>query len=39
VFRYIAPEAIQSGKATDKTDVFSFGAVMLEVKKWGFEAL
>jgi serine/threonine protein kinase len=30
-FGYIAPEAIQSGKATDKTDVFSFGAVMLEV--------
>ncbi|KAJ7544968.1 hypothetical protein O6H91_09G100700 [Diphasiastrum complanatum] len=30
-FGYIAPEAVQNGKATTKTDVFSFGAVVLEV--------
>ncbi|XP_059066857.1 L-type lectin-domain containing receptor kinase SIT2-like [Cryptomeria japonica] len=28
---YIAPELIHSGKATPSTDVFSFGALMLEV--------
>ncbi|KAH9297580.1 hypothetical protein KI387_029262, partial [Taxus chinensis] len=28
---YIAPELIHSGKASSYTDVFSFGALMLEV--------
>ncbi|KAG0603070.1 hypothetical protein M758_10G064000 [Ceratodon purpureus] len=30
-FGYIAPEAAGSGKFTDKTDVFAFGAVCLEL--------
>lgn len=30
-YGYIAPEAAVSGKFTDKTDVFAFGAVALEV--------
>ncbi|XP_044466646.1 LRR receptor-like serine/threonine-protein kinase FEI 1 isoform X1 [Mangifera indica] len=30
-FGYLAPECIQSGRATEKTDVYSFGVLVLEV--------
>lgn len=30
-FGYLAPEYIQSGRATEKTDVYSFGVLVLEV--------
>jgi serine/threonine protein kinase len=30
-FGYLAPEYMQSGRATEKTDVYSFGVLVLEV--------
>ncbi|KAL6544207.1 LRR receptor-like serine/threonine-protein kinase FEI 1 [Orobanche gracilis] len=30
-FGYLAPEYMQSGRATEKTDVYSFGVLMLEI--------
>lgn len=31
IHRYMAPEYAQSGKLTDRSDVFSFGVVLLEL--------
>jgi len=31
LYRYLAPEYFQNGKVSDKTDVYAFGVVLLEL--------